>query len=192
VASADSGTKEIAMDEKWKVLEEDTVFAAHPYVEIVRQTIRTGSGDVVPDFYQVRLRPFSICVPITEAGRIVMIRQYKHGAGRITLTFPAGFRNADEAAEDACRRELREETGLVAADLIHLGEFVDNGNQRGCVGNYFIARGCRKVTEPDSGDLEKMEVVELDPNEIDTALAAGQIAVIHHAAVWAMARLERL
>lgn len=180
------------MDEEWKVLEEDTVFSAPPFVDIARQTILTGSGCVVPDFYQVRLRPFSICVPVTEAGRIIMIRQYKHGAARVTLTFPAGYRNADETAEDACRRELREETGLAAVAMVHLGEFVDNGNQRGCVGNYFIARGCRKVTEPGSGDLEKMEIVELEPNEIDTALAAGQMAVIHHAAVWAMARLEGL
>ena len=54
---------------------------------------------------------------------------------------------------NAVRRELLEETGYKAGSLTHLGEFVDNGNQRGCIGNFFIAHHCDQIAEPDSGDL---------------------------------------
>ena len=95
----------------------------------------------------------------------------------------------NEPPEIACKRELLEEAGLQSNDWQHLGEFVDNGNQRGCVGNYYVARNCRKVAEPDSGDLEEMQIVELGIDAVDEAYRQGQFALTHQIAAWSLARL---
>ncbi len=173
--------------EHWTVLAEEEVFAARPYVVVTRERIRTGSGQEVDDFYRVDLAPFVVCVPQTDTGEIVTVWSYKHGPGRWGLSFPAGYGGEGEAAAETCRRELLEETGY-AGTLVHLGEFIDNGNQRGSVGNYYLAGACRRVAEPNSGDLEQMEIRLMRPEEIDAALDAGEIPVIHHVAAWGLAR----
>lgn len=177
------------MGNKWKTLAQDTVFAAEPYLKVVRQKIQIDEEHVIDDFYQVHLRPFVITVPFLDNGKVLIMRQYKHGVGRTSLTFPGGFADKGETAEAACHRELLEETGVKASRTQFLGEFTDNGNQRGCVGSYFIQTGCQRVQEPDSGDLEDMEIIEMAVEDIDKALFAGDIAITHHAAVWSMARL---
>lgn len=172
----------------WQTLRRETVFRAGRFFEVVKETVRTSRGDVIDDFYKVELNPFALAVPVLDDGRILLIRQYKHGPGRVSLTFPAGFVDAGEAPDQACARELREETGLAAGRLVPLGSFVDNGNQRGCVGHHFLALDCTQVAAPDPGDLEDMEYVRLTPAEIDAELRGGGFAIAHHVTGWLLAR----
>ncbi len=67
----------------------------------------------------------AVCVvPITENDCVVVERQYRYPIGRITLEIPAGKLNSrEEEPEKAARRELMEETGAEAGELIYLGEF---------------------------------------------------------------------
>ena len=172
----------------WQVLERERLFAAAPYVSVARERIRTSAGVIVDDFYQVELATFALCVPQLASGEVVTLWEYKHGPRRFGLGFPAGFVEVDEAPDAACRRELREETGFRAGSLETLGNYVDNGNQRGSLGHYFLARDCQRAAEPIIDDLEVAEIRLLRPDAIDRALADGQFSVIHHVAAWALAR----
>lgn len=172
----------------WQTLRRETVFRAGRFFEVVQETVRTSRGVVIDDFYKVELNPFALAVPVLEDGRVLLIRQYKHGPGRVSLTFPAGFVDMGEAPDHACARELLEETGLQARELVPLGSFVDNGNQRGCIGHHFLALGCEQVAAPDPGDLEEMEYLRLTPAQIDTALRDGDFAISHHVMGWLLAR----
>ena len=53
-------------------------------------------------------------VPVTPDGRVVLIRQYRHGIQDVTLEIPGGIIDHDEPPEAAAARELQEETGYVA------------------------------------------------------------------------------
>ena len=64
-----------------------------------------------------------VIVPLEEDGSVVMVRQYRKAAGRELLEFPAGVMEEDASPLEAARRELREETGLDATELIELGNF---------------------------------------------------------------------
>ncbi len=64
-----------------------------------------------------------VIVPLEDDGNVVMVRQYRKAAGRELLEFPAGVMEEDASPLDAARRELREETGLDATELIELGNF---------------------------------------------------------------------
>ena len=173
---------------RWEVLGREEVFAARPYVAIAREQIRTGSGLVVDDFYQVELATFALCVPQLASGEIITLWQYKHGPRRHGLGFPAGFVESSEAPDIACKRELREETGYAPATLETLGTYVDNGNQRGSLGHYFLARDCSIVAAPHDDELEPIEIRLMHPDAIDAALANGEFSVVHHVAAWALAR----
>lgn len=76
----------------------------------VHELLRMPSGEVV-DWYYVDTPPSVMIVPVTEDGRVVFVRQYRHNLRDYTLEFPAGLQLADESPEQAARRELFEETG---------------------------------------------------------------------------------
>ncbi len=63
-------------------------------------------------------------IPVTEDGRIVLVRQFRYPINRITLELPAGKLELGEEPDVTCLRELAEETGLKAAHLEKLTEFV--------------------------------------------------------------------
>ncbi len=62
----------------------------------------------------------SMIIPITDQGKLVMLHQFRYAVRRIFIEFPAGKIDAGESALQAARRELEEETGLVAKELKHL------------------------------------------------------------------------
>jgi len=67
-------------------------------------------------------------VAIDPEGAVLLVRQWRHAAGRALLEIPAGTldRDADGRVEDhaeAARRELEEETGCRAGTWRHLGSF---------------------------------------------------------------------
>ena len=174
--------------DRWTVLGERVLLSCPPYVTVTRQTVRTTSGQEIDDYYRVDLASFAVCVPVLADGGVVTLWQYKHGPQAYGLSFPAGYLDQGEEPLAACQRELAEETGLAGKAWQHLGSFVDNGNQRGSLGHFYLATGCTFAGEPDHGDLEEMELRVMRPAEIDAALAAGQIQILHHAAAWSLAR----
>ncbi len=66
------------------------------------------------------------CVAFDSRGRVLLIRRGKPPfAGCHAL--PGGFVDRGETVEAACRRELKEETGLTAEELVLVGVYSDPG-----------------------------------------------------------------
>lgn len=64
-----------------------------------------------------------VILPLDEAGNLLFVRQYRTAVGRDLLELPAGTRHDSEPFEACAAREIREETGMQAAQLQKLGEF---------------------------------------------------------------------
>ncbi|MGH9226622.1 MAG: NUDIX hydrolase [Acidimicrobiales bacterium] len=66
-------------------------------------------------------------VPLTDDGRVLLVRQYRAAVDRDLLEIPAGKRDVEgEAPELTAHRELEEEVGVRAASLELLGEFYNS------------------------------------------------------------------
>lgn len=63
-------------------------------------------------------------VPLLPDGRVIIEHQYRYPHDGVIVEIPAGkLDRPDEDPEEAARRELREETGYTAAELIPMGPF---------------------------------------------------------------------
>ena len=73
---------------------------------------------------EVVRHPGAVCVvPLTAEGEVLLVRQYRYPFGRTLLEIPAGKLEPGEDTAACAARELSEETGAVAGELTHLGDF---------------------------------------------------------------------
>ncbi|MFI0406132.1 NUDIX hydrolase [Actinomadura sp. 3N508] len=61
-----------------------------------------------------------VAVPHRD-GRFALVPMFRYPIGRVSLEFPRGAREPDEAATTAALRELREEAGLAGSEAVVVG-----------------------------------------------------------------------
>jgi len=162
----------------WRVLAEEEIFAVPGRLRVSRQAVALPDGRVVPDYLRLAMVPFVTVFALTRDGKVICERQYKHGPGRVALTAPAGAIEPGEAPEVAARRELLEETGYVAESWRSGGRFTVSANSAINTCEIFLAAGCTRFAEPNSGDLEDMAIELLEPEAVIRALATGEVPVM--------------
>jgi ADP-ribose pyrophosphatase len=112
-------------------------------------------------FYLVNSLDWAGVIPVvdTAAGRmIVMIRQYRHGTGRLCLEFPGGAVERGEDPAAAVARELTEETGYRAEMILPLGVLSPNPAFMTNSFHAFVAEGCSFVGKQSLDEQEEIEV----------------------------------
>lgn len=172
----------------WRVLETRQLLDRSPWLSVFAETVETPEGRVVDSYYRVEQSDYAVIHAQTPDGLTLILRQYKHGARRVSPTFPAGGINKGEDPLEAARRELREETGYEAAEWRSLGSYVVQGNQHGCTCHMFQALGAVKVAEPDSGDLEEMRLELFTRDDLKAAFEAGEFILLPMVAMYGLIR----
>lgn len=67
--------------------------------------------------------PGAVCViPVTPEGEVIMVKQYRYAFEQIMLEIPAGKLEPGEDPLEAVKRELEEESGVVAGNIEYMGE----------------------------------------------------------------------
>jgi ADP-ribose pyrophosphatase len=115
---------------------------------------------------------------VDDAGRVVMIRQYRHPLGRRIWELPAGLLDCPgESALDTARRELVEETGRQARDWSVLADVATSPGMTDEATRVFLARGLAAETRPEGADDEEAESVsrEVPLSEALAAVHRGEL-----------------
>lgn len=113
-------------------------------------------------------------VPLLDSREVVMVRQYRQAAGEILLEIPAGTLGQGEDPEDCARRELIEETGYKAAEMIKLfSSYLSPGYSNEMLHTY-LATGLSENPGVQDED-EFVEVVRIDLDDVMEMIRRGEI-----------------
>lgn len=122
-----------------------------------------------------------------EAGRFLMVQQWRFGSRALSLEVPAGVVHAGEPPLAAARRELLEETGCVAERWSSLGSVAPNPAVHDNRCHQFLAEGVRQVQDPTLDQGEDLRRLWLEEAEVVAAVREGRID--HALAVTALGRV---
>jgi len=135
------------------VLETHYTFADE-WLRLRTDQCERADGHVIEAYHVLEYPPWVNIVAITAGDRVVFVREYRHGAGRVLLGLPSGVAREDETGFAAAARELSEETGFQAAQVKSLGTYFANPATQSNLVSSFIAL-----------DVQPTEKRQLDPNE---------------------------
>lgn len=127
-------------------------------------------------------------VPILEDGRLVLLNQYRYLGDRPSIEFPCGGIEAKEFPVATAQRELKEETGFRANDLVSIGSFEPSRTFFKDRIHIFVARELDKVAEQNLDDTEIIEIIYRRIDEFDDMIKRGEIWDGQTLAAWAMVR----
>ena len=116
----------------------------------------------------------SAIIAITDDNKVIMVKQYRKPAKGIVLEVPAGKRDGDEDFELTAIRELREETGYDAGQVIFLGEMLPSPGYSEEVIYLYMARNLTKG-ETAFDDNEAIDIYEYPIDDLYKMVMDGEI-----------------
>jgi rSAM/selenodomain-associated transferase 1 len=155
----------------WQTLGSETLLAS-PWRSFRRDRVRLHSGSEIAYSY-VETPAAAWIVPLTAAGEIVLIRQYRYPVRRWVWEVPAGA-IGDEAPIDAARRELAEEIGGHCRDLRPVGRFFSSTAHLTLEAHVFLALGV-ELAQHDREATELLDLVVLPADEAFARARSGAI-----------------
>src|SRR5436189_4912079 len=106
---------------KWKILSSEYLFR-DLWFKVRKDICETPQGKIVDPYYVYEFPEWVTAVPVTEDGKIIMVRQYRHAIGEACIEFPGGCVVAtDPEFETAIKPELPGETGYSFTSYEPLG-----------------------------------------------------------------------
>jgi ADP-ribose pyrophosphatase len=119
---------------------------------------------------------------------LIMIRQFRFGTAAFTLEVPGGMVDPGEHPHATAERELYEESGYRAQQVVPLGFIEPNPAIFNNRAHMFWAQGCERVGEQVLDAGEDIEVVPMPIDQVLDLLHGGQIT--HALVSVALSRFE--
>lgn len=162
------------MDLTEKTLESTTIFEGK-IMTILLDKAQLPNGKTAAR--EVCVHPGGVGVlPLEADGTVTLVRQYRYPFHELLLEIPAGkLDHGAESVELAARRELSEETGLEAGEMVYLGKLYASPGFCTEELHMYLARDLKQADcHPDEDEF--LDVVKMPLDELLERVMSGEIA----------------
>lgn len=161
-------------DLRWELVEsrEDRTYRLFSVDIHSNRSPRTGE---IHEFQVLKSPDWVAVVPVTPEGELVMVRQYRHGTGDLSLEPPGGLVKDGQDPEQSAREELEEETGYVAEKLESLGWMHPMPALFTNRFYVYLALNARPTGRLNPDETEEIETVLVPVEELRDYIRSGRI-----------------
>jgi len=156
---------------------------------MAKDTFRNPRTGEPHDFYLLHCPDWVNIIAMTPDDQVVLIRQFRAGTDEVTVEIPGGMVDPGEDPATAGMRELVEETGYLAEDVVHLGVVHPNPAFLNNSCHTYLARNVTFQTTQSQDAGEHIEAFTVPIADIPELIGNGTIT--HALVVVAFSHLQR-
>ncbi|HEX4850977.1 MAG TPA: NUDIX hydrolase [Puia sp.] len=167
-------------DLSWKTLSSEYLFKDH-WFTIRKDTCQAADGKIISPYYVYEFPTWVTAVALTEDGKIIMERQYRHALGQTNYEIPGGCVDpTDPSLEHAIARELLEETGFRFRQFEYLGRTSANPSTNNNWMHMFLVTGGFHAQAQELDHNEEIEIHLFTVEEVKKLLRENKIVQSMH------------
>lgn len=167
------------MDEKemhdgWEV-QPGKVVLKTPVVTINAGPVICKRSGKKKDFYLFDFPDWVNIVALTPDKRLVLIRQFRYGTGKVEIEIPGGMVNSGEHPLAAGCRELLEETGYAGSAARIIGKVCPNPAIQRNACYTVLVENAQRVAEPAFDEMEDIVCAVYSEAEVRELVETGEL-----------------
>jgi ADP-ribose pyrophosphatase len=167
-------------DLKWKILKSEYLHKG-TWSTIRVDTCEKPDGKIVDPYYVYEFPTWVTALALTEDGKVILEKQYRHGVGEVNYEIPGGcVDDTDATLEDAIARELLEETGYAFKHYEYLGKTCANPSTNNNWMHMYLATGGKLIKEQELDENEDIEVYLFTLDDLQQLLDNNEIIQSMH------------
>lgn len=169
--------------DRWKIVSSREL--ADCRVFKVREDLSERDSDAMrAPFYVVESPDWVNIAAVTTTREMILIEQFRHGAGSVILEVPGGMVDTGEDHREAAMRELREETGFTAGRMIAIGSSHPNPAIQNNSIHHFLALECERTEAVAFDEHESIRTRLVPLHEVEDLVHNGELT--HSLAITAL------
>ena len=157
----------------WKILSSEYLIE-RPWLTARRDRVELPDGRIIEEYYVLEYPDWVNIVAIDKEGKMLLVRQYRHGLQRTGYELVAGVLEKDENPMEAAKRELLEETGYAGGEWHELMQISANTSTMTNVTHCFVAAGVEKVSSQHLDENEDLEVYTFTQDKVKEMIRQGE------------------
>lgn len=157
----------------WKILKTEDVSPSN-WLRVLKENVLLPNGKEIEYFVQ-DLDDVVMVFAINNKNEAIFVRQYKHGAERIMIEFPAGRIDSNNDPENEARREFLEETGYELNDIEFVGTLITEPSKSRAKVYCYFSKNIQLGSAQKFDENEDIEVLTIPLKEINNKIIAGEI-----------------
>ena len=172
----------------WKILSSRHI---HPRFRL--DTVELANGKTFEPMV-FEFRSWANVLAITKNNEVVLVKQYRHGVQENLLELPGGVVDEGEDPLEGARRELMEETGYLAKNIVEVGRIYPNPAIQHNTLFCYVATDVEKIGVQHLDEAEEIEVHLVPLDDLVEMVRRGEFRHALHVAVLfqALAHLGRV